>query len=144
MGAADGLHSRFREAEVLYFAFLDQVFYRARYVFHGDVWIYAVLVEQIDYIGVEALERGFGYRLDVLGAAIDSLRGSCGGIELEAEFGSDCYLVAERSQSFAYEHFVGEGAVGFGSIEECYSALDCGANQGDAVVLVDCGAVAEA
>src|ERR1700690_602455 len=102
MRAPDRLHSSFRKAEVLPLALLDQVLYGSCHVFHGDVRIHAVLVEQVDDIGVEALERGFGYLLDVLGAAVDSVRGSRRGIDIEAEFGGDCYLAAEGSQGFSY------------------------------------------
>ncbi len=73
MGAADRLHSRFRKTEVLHLALLDQVLHGSRHVFDRDARIHAVLVEQIDDVGLEALERGLGDFLDVLGPAVDSI-----------------------------------------------------------------------
>ena len=48
MGAADGLHARLREAEVLDLALLDQLLDRARDVLDRDVRVDAVLVEEVD------------------------------------------------------------------------------------------------
>ena len=50
--ATDCLHSRFRKAEVLHFAFLDQVLHRARHVLDRHVRVDTVLIEQIDDIGL--------------------------------------------------------------------------------------------
>ena len=50
MGAADGLHAGFRQAEVLHLARCDQFLDRAGDVFHRHVRVDAVLVEQIDRI----------------------------------------------------------------------------------------------
>ena len=55
--ATDCLHSCFREAEVLDFALPDQVLHRSRHVFDGHVRIDAVLIEQVDGIDPESLER---------------------------------------------------------------------------------------
>ena len=70
--ATDGLHARFRKSEVLHLALLNQVLHRSRHVFDRHVRIDAVLIEQIDDIGLEALERGFGDLLDVLRPAVQS------------------------------------------------------------------------
>ena len=67
MGAADGLRACFRKAEVLHLACLDQFLHRARHIFDGHVRIDAVLVEQIDGLDPQPLERGLGDLLDVLG-----------------------------------------------------------------------------
>jgi hypothetical protein len=48
VGAADGLHARLGEAEVLDLALLDQVLHRARHVLDGHVRIDPVLVEEVD------------------------------------------------------------------------------------------------
>ena len=58
MGAADRLRSRFRKAEVLHLAFLDEFLHRSRHIFDRHVGIDAVLIEEIDGIDPEPLERG--------------------------------------------------------------------------------------
>ena len=53
------LHSRFGKAEVLDLAFLNQVLHRSRHVFDRHVRVNAVLIEQVDGIDPEPLERAF-------------------------------------------------------------------------------------
>ena len=74
MGAADGLHARFGEAEVLDLAFLNQFLHRARHVFDGHVRVDAVLIEQVDDVDLEPLERAFDGLLDVLRPAVQARR----------------------------------------------------------------------
>ncbi len=45
-----------REAEVLDFAFLDQVLDRSGHLFDGDIGVNPVLIEQINNIGLEPFE----------------------------------------------------------------------------------------
>src|ERR1035438_9363692 len=70
--AADGLHSCFGKAEVLHLALLNQILHRSRYVFDRHVQVNTVLVEQIDDICLEPLERCLGDLPDVLWPAIRS------------------------------------------------------------------------
>ena len=56
----DRLHPCFRKAEVLDLAFPDQVLHHSRHVFDRHVRIDTVLVQQIDNVGLEALERCLG------------------------------------------------------------------------------------
>ena len=72
VGAADGLHARFGKAEVLDLAFLNQILHRSRDVFDGHVRVNAVLIEQIDGIDLEPLERALGGLLDVLRPAVQT------------------------------------------------------------------------
>src|SRR6516162_8105506 len=44
----DRMHARLREAEVLDLTFLDQALHRAGDVFNRNVWVDAMLIEQID------------------------------------------------------------------------------------------------
>lgn len=60
LGAKDRLHSRFRQPEVADLAFPDQVLDRRGDFFNRYVRIDAVLVEKIDVVSPEALERGLG------------------------------------------------------------------------------------
>ncbi len=52
--------------------FPDQLLHRAGDVFDGYVRIDAVLVEQIDTVGLQALERGLGDLPDVLWPVVDA------------------------------------------------------------------------
>ena len=56
----------FGKTEVLNLTLLNQILHRSGHVFDRHVRINAVLIEQIDRIGLESLERGFGDFLDVL------------------------------------------------------------------------------
>jgi hypothetical protein len=51
---------------VLNFALVNQFLHRSRYVFDGHVRINTVLIEQIDDISLEALERGLSHLLDMV------------------------------------------------------------------------------
>ena len=64
------LRAGFGHAEVLDLALLDEFLDRAGDVFDGHVGVDAVLVEEVDGVDVEALERGFG-------DLADALRGCC-------------------------------------------------------------------
>ena len=70
--ATDRLRSCFGKAEVLDLAFLNQVLHRSRHVFDRHVRVDTVLVEQIDGVDLEPLERGLGDLLDVLRPAIQA------------------------------------------------------------------------
>ena len=64
------LHPCFGKAEVLHLALLNQFFHRSRNVFDRHVGVNAVLIEQVDDIGLQALERGLGDFLDVFWPAV--------------------------------------------------------------------------
>ena len=128
--AADRLHAGFGQAEVLDLAFADQVLHRARDVLDRHVRIDAVLIEQIDAIGLQPLQRGLGDLPDVLGPAVQA--GSADRWpNFEAELGGDHDLVAERRERLADQLLVGERAVDLGGVEEGDAALDGGADQRD-------------
>ena len=141
VGAADRLHTRLREAEVFDLAFRDQLFDRARDVLDRHVGIGAVLIEEIDAIGVEALQRGLGDLPDALGPAIHAL----GGIAvLEAELGRNHHLVAERRERFPDNDLVLERPVGLCGVEKGDAALERRADQLDRILVIRGGTVAEA
>ena len=145
VGATDRLHACFGEAEVLDLAFLNQVLHRSRHVLDRHVRVDAVLIEQVDGIDLEPLERGLGDLLDVLRPAVqaDPARPAVG-IELEPELGGDHHLLAERGEGFAHELLVRERAVDLGGVEERDAAFDGRPNQRDHLLLVRGRAVAEA
>src|SRR5512139_329314 len=92
------LHSCFRHAKVFNLPFLNQILHRTSHIFDGHSWVNAVLVEQVDGIDLESLERSFGDPLDLLGSAIQSHPGTrpTAGIMLEPKLGCDHHLLVER------------------------------------------------
>src|SRR5579884_3858169 len=58
VGATDGLYASLGKAEVLDLAFLDKFLHGSGDVFDGHIRIDAVLIEKIDHISLQALERG--------------------------------------------------------------------------------------
>src|SRR6516165_6505764 len=70
MRPANRLCSCFGKTEMLHLAGPDQIHHRSRYIFDGDVGINAMLIEQVDNIGLEPPERSFGDLLDVLWPAV--------------------------------------------------------------------------
>ena len=122
--ATNCFYPGFRKAEVLHFALLNQFLHRSRHIFDGHVGVNAVLIEKIDDIGPEPLERSLGDFLDVRGPAIQPSLLAGAGINFESEFGGDHRLLAERSKRFAHQFFVGERTIDFRGIEKCDAALD--------------------
>ena len=57
-------------------------------------------------------------------------------VRLPAEFGGDDHLLAERSEGFADELFVGERAIDFGGVEKGDAELDGGMEERDHLGLV--------
>jgi len=131
VGAADGLGTRFRQAEVLNLALLNQFFYRAGNVLDGHGQINAMLIKEIDSVGPEPLKATVGNHLDVFRATIEANGFARDRIDFPAKFCGDYNAVANRGQGFAHEFFVGKGSIDFGGIEECDAAIDGGPDQRD-------------
>src|SRR5208282_5490630 len=145
VSATNGFCSRFRKAEVLHLTFMNQVLHGSGYVFDGHVRVDTVLIEQIDGIDLEALNRGFSDLLNALGAAIRTNEtGTSVRLEFEAELGGDHHFPTERRKSFAHEFFVGERTIDFSRIEECYAAFHGGAENRDHLLLVSSRTVRKA
>src|SRR5579864_1998906 len=70
--ATDRLCCRFRHAEVLYLALLNQFLHGARHVFNGHVGVNTVLIEQIDSFYLESFQRVLCHLLDTLWTAIQT------------------------------------------------------------------------
>ncbi len=84
-----------------------------------------MLIEQINDVRSEPLERSFDNLLDVLRLAIQSSQiRSRVGIKIVPELGGDHDPVAYRFQRFADEFFVFEWTVDFGSVKECDAVFD--------------------
>src|SRR5439155_1732073 len=72
MCATNRLHSSFRKAEVLHLACSNQFLHRTGDVFNRHAGIDAVLVEQINHIRPESLQRSFSNLFDVLWPTIQA------------------------------------------------------------------------
>ena len=77
MRSADGLRACFRQAEVPDLALLDQILDRPRYVFNGHLRINAMLIEQIDRVGLEPSQRTLDAFFDIYSGRLFSPTG-CG------------------------------------------------------------------
>jgi hypothetical protein len=104
---------------VLDLALPDQLLHRARDVFDRDVRVDAVLVEEVDAVGPEALQHALDRDLDVPGTAVQAgtllpgLR-----VDVPAELRGDHDLAADGREGLAHELLVPEGAVHLGGVEE--------------------------
>ena len=139
--AADRLHARLGQTEVSDLAARDQILDRAGDLLDRHGRIDAVLVEQIDPIGLEPLQRRVGHFLDVRGPAIEPCLLAV--FESEAELRRDHDLIADGRERLADELFVGERSVHLSGVEEGDAALHRRADQRDAGLPVDGLAVAE-
>src|SRR5207249_4191422 len=97
------------------FALRDQPLDRTGDVLDRDVRIDAMLVQQIDAVGTEALEQGIDDRLDVLRSAVQTTRAS---FDVEAELRRDPDAVANRRERFSNELFAGVRSVDFSGVEK--------------------------
>src|SRR5207253_686581 len=93
---------------------------RSGNVLDGHVWIDSVLVEEVDHIDLEPLERRLGDLLDVRWLAVQAPLAA--GFELEAELCGDHHSIAERGERLAHELFVRERAVRISEIISFVSA----------------------
>jgi hypothetical protein len=113
---ADVRDTRLGHAEVAHLAFAHQFAHGAGHVRHGDVGIDAVLVEKIDVIRSQALQRGVHDVANVGRAAVGAFDLSLD--DLEAELGGQRHLRALVGQGAAEQFLVGKRAVNFRGIEE--------------------------
>lgn len=134
MRTAHGGGAGLGQAEVADLALGDQVAHGAGHVLDRHVRVDTVLVEQVDMVGAQALETGFGHGADVLGAAVQA---GIGARIPEAELGGDHQLVAVRRQGLAEQVFIGVRAVHFGGVEEGHAAFNGRVQQGDALAALD-------
>ena len=85
-----------------------------------------MLIEQIDRIGLQPLERRIGNGPDALRTAVQALmRISI----FKAELGCDQGLPPERRKRLAHQFLIRERTVGLGGVKERYAALECRSDQ---------------
>ena len=88
-----------------------------------------MLVEQVDRVGPEPLERSLDAALDRLGPAVEPA--AVLAVEVEAELGGDHDLVAHRLERLADQLLVRERPVDLGGVEERDAAIDRRPDQRD-------------
>src|SRR5258708_22159680 len=124
MGEADVGYTGRGKAEKAYFSLLDQITYRTGHILHRHLWIDTVLIQQVNVIGLESLERAFDGLTDILRPARCFGADLLAVLETKAKFGGDDYLVAPALERPAEQLLVGEGTIALGRIEEGASDLD--------------------
>ncbi len=139
--ATDGVDAGFGEPEVLHLALRDEVPNGACDIFDGHVGVHAVLVEEIDPVGPQALQAGVGDLADRVGGAVET-RGLTV-LEAEAELGGDDHLIADRLEGFTHPLLVREGPVDLRSVEEGDAHFVGGADHRHGLGPLDAFAVAE-
>src|SRR4249919_250042 len=122
-------------------AFGDQVPDSAGDILHWHVGIDAMLVEQVDAIGAQALQRGVRRQADSFRTAVHALRGIA---VRKTKLGGKHYTVSNGCQGLAHKLLVRALAVSFCSVEEGHAALERVADQSDAICLGYRGPVAVA
>src|SRR3974390_216368 len=122
MRLANRLGSGLGQAKVFDLAFGNQLFNGAGDFFDRHLRIYAVLIEQIDDIGTEALKRGIDILSNVIGLAVHSYLLALG-IEVKTELRCDHHLVTKGFQSLADKFLVGVWAVCLGGVEKSDATL---------------------
>ena len=91
-------HARLGQAEIAHFAFLDEFADRAGDIFHGHRTIDPMLVQKIDVIGLQPLERPFDRRTNRRGTAVGLGTHLFAVSELEAKLGGDDDLLPDALQ----------------------------------------------
>src|SRR5579862_4899159 len=107
-------------------ACVNQFLYCSGHILDGNVRIDPMLIQQINGLNPQALERFLGDLFDALRAAIETApSGTSVGIELKAELGGDNHLPPKGSQRFSYQFFVGKGSVNLSRIEKGDTMVHC-------------------
>src|SRR5262245_31289438 len=120
---------------------LNQLLHSSGDLFDWHVQVNAVLIEQVDGLHLESLERAVDSLLDVRWPAVQAWRNSFSAviqirIEIEPEFRGDHNVLAERGERFADEFFICERAVNFRGIKERNAALYRGAEKSGHLLFV--------
>src|SRR5207237_2814025 len=136
--APDGLFARLGQPEVTDLSLPDEIGHRAHHLLDRHLLGDAVLVEEVDVVGLEPARGGFHHLADVLRAAIEA--NDLPIVEPEAELGGDDHLIALALESASEKLLVVPDAVGLGGVEERHPQLD-GALDGSERFRIVAGAV---
>jgi len=100
-----------------------------------------MLIQQVDGVNLEPLQRSLRHCANVFRPAVQPIRRNR---ILEAELGRNHHILAERRHRFADNFFVYEWTVRLGRVEEGHAALECRANQRDRLLPLGRWTVTEA
>jgi hypothetical protein len=126
---ANRLLARLGQAEVAHFPLANEVAHGPHHVLDGNVLVHAVLVEEVDVVGLEAAQRPLDGLTDVLGPAVHADDLSV--LDLEPELGRDDRLVALSLERLSEQLLVVERAVDLGRVEEVHAELERPVDGGD-------------
>lgn len=111
----------------------DQIAHHARHIFNRHGGIDAALIEQLDVIGLQPLQRRLGHPADLRGLAVDAATAGSGHrVDVKAKFGGNPHMMAERGQRRADNLLVRPKAVSLGNVKEHDAKIIGIADQGDA------------
>ena len=96
-----------------------------------------MLIEKVNGLYSEALERPFDGLPDAPWLAGHAAVRPGHRIDVEAEFGRDHHLVPDWTQSFADDLFIGERPVDLRGVEESNAAFNRGVDEGEAIATLD-------
>src|SRR5207245_9378264 len=101
------------KSEVLDLTGLNQFLHRASHILYGHVRVNPMLIQQVDGINLQPLERPFDGLLDVLGPTVQPCRSRpiIVATQIEPELGGNRHFAAVRSQRFTLKLFVQERSV---------------------------------
>lgn len=123
MRAANGLCVDLAKTKAPDFAFLDQVLDGARDVLDRHSGVEPVLIEQLDGLDPQALERFFRDTPDVLGGTVQLALEVLAIDDAVPELGRYVHLAPERVQPFTGQFLVDKRPIDLGGVEQCHAAL---------------------
>jgi hypothetical protein len=94
-----------------------------------------MLVKQVNVVGSETLQGRFGDSTNRFGTTVSANNGAV--FQFETKLRRNNNPLSYRLQCFAYQHFVGVGAIGLRSVEEVDAAIDGGSQYLDADTFID-------
>ena len=119
MRATQSLEPHFGQAPVPHLALLHKVQNNAGDVLDRDGRVDAVLVKEVDAVGLQSLQHSIDDNADVFGLAVQSGKSLPGFlVDVPAELGGDHDIVAERLHRFPKDPFHLMGPVRFCCVEE--------------------------
>ena len=132
MGAADGLGTRLGEPKVMHLSLINKILDGTRYLLNRDVGINAVLVEQVNPVGAQPLQRFLCNLANILRAAIKAITGPS---VFKPELGCNDDLVADGGKRLTKQFLIIARPVGFGGVEEGNAEINGVTEQRDRFVL---------
>src|SRR5665213_1885820 len=112
-----------RQAEVSYLPGGDQISYRTCDVFDRYRRIDPMLIEEINYVRLQALERCVGDGFHVLRPAVKSFDGTVVRTDVESELCSDADLIPYGRQCLGEQYLICKGTIHLGRIEKRHSCV---------------------